>query len=74
MTRIDKKGQAMITSAEKMYDAVMSLGIIPFFSGSVPGFSIQDLTPRAYWFDEGDILGPWDWKRLLLRAGGTVNS
>ena len=59
-----------VTSPERMYDAVRSAGIIPFFENIIPGYSIEELTPREYWFDgEEDTLGPWDWKIYCVESG-----
>ena len=58
-----------ITSPEAMCDAIRSAGIIPFFRGPVPGFSIEELTPPEHWFASSDELGPWDWKIAAVQSG-----
>lgn len=59
-----------VTSPERMYDAIRQAGIIPFFENLIPGYSIEELTPREYWFDgEEDTLGPWDWKIYCVESG-----
>ena len=59
-----------ITGPEAMVDAIRELGIVPFFENPIPGYSIEELTPPAYWFDgEEDTLGPWDWKIEAVRSG-----
>ena len=58
-----------ITSPEAMCDAIRSAGIIPFFRGPVPGFSIEELTPPEHWFYSSDELGPWDWKIAAVQSG-----
>ena len=52
-----------------MCDAIRSAGIIPFFRGPVPGFSIEELTPSEHWFASSDELGPWDWKIAAVQSG-----
>lgn len=52
-----------------MCDAIRSAGIIPFFRGPVPGFSIEELTPPEHWFASSDELGPWDWKIAAVQSG-----
>ena len=62
-----------IVSAETMYRTIMDYGIIPFFKNIIPGYSVEELTPRRYWFDgEEGILGPWDWKIDCVQSGDIV--
>ena len=62
------KAGFQITNAETMLEAVRMMGIIPFFSSSIPGYSIRELTAPGCWFDDEDgVLGPWDWKIDCLR-------
>ena len=64
-------GRALcVNSAEAMVHAVQEAGLIPFFENIIPGYSIEELTPREYWFDgEEDTLGPWDWKIACVQSG-----
>ena len=63
----------MIDSPERMIAAIRRHGIIPFFKGTLPGFSIEDLTAPGCWFTDseefGGTLGPWDWKIDCVREG-----
>ena len=62
-----------IVSAETMYRAITDYGIIPFFENSIPGYSVEELTPQQYWFDgEAGALGPWDWKIDCVQSGDIV--
>ena len=59
-----------ITSPEAMLDAITALGIVPFFINIVPGYSIEEMTPKECWFDDDyDTLGPWDWKIDCIQSG-----
>ena len=58
-----------VTSPDAMCDAIRAAGIIPFFKGPVPGFSIEELTPPEHWFYSSDELGPWDWKIAAVQSG-----
>ncbi len=59
-----------ITSPEAMLDAITALGIVPFFINIVPGYSIEEMTPKECWFDDdSDTLGPWDWKIDCIQSG-----
>ena len=56
-----------------MYKAVKEKGLIPFFENVIPGYSVEELTPREFWFDgEEDGLGPWDWKIECVQSGDIV--
>ena len=56
-----------------MYGAIMEKGLIPFFENHIPGYSVEEMTPKEYWFDgEEDGLGPWDWKIECLQSGDIV--
>ena len=68
---VPKTGNSLtVTSPETMYGTIEELGIVPFFENPIPGFSIEERTPREYWFDgEEDLLGPWDWKIFSVQSG-----
>lgn len=53
-----------------MYETIVELGVVPFFENSIPGYSIEELTPPQFWFDgDGAALGPWDWKIFAVQSG-----
>lgn len=58
-----------IVSPESMVAAIREAGIIPFFKGPVPGFSVEEMTPPEHWFDSSEELGPWDWKIAAVQSG-----
>ena len=59
---------ASVTGPEKMYSSIIEMGIVPFFAGEIPGFSIEEMTPPSCWFTS-DNLGPWDWKIDCIQSG-----
>ena len=62
-----------IVSAETMYKAIMDVGIVPFMSNAIPGYSIEEMTAPEYWFDgDAGVLGPWDWKIDMVQSGDIV--
>ena len=62
-----------IVSAETMYKAIMDVGIVPFMSNHIPGYSIEEMTSPEYWFDgDAGVLGPWDWKIDMVQSGDIV--
>ena len=62
-----------IDCPEKMIEVIRRYGIIPFFKGTVPGWSIEEMTAEGCWFTDseefGGTLGPWDWKIDCVREG-----
>ena len=62
--------RATVVSADTMLRAIKALGIVPFFSNPIRGYSIEELTPPEFWFDgDSDTLGPWDWKVDCVQSG-----
>lgn len=63
-------GEAGVRSPESMYAVIKELGIVPFFENLVRGYSIEEMTPKEFWFDDdGPELGPWDWKIYAVQSG-----
>lgn len=59
---------APVTGPETMHGTIRTLGIVPFFVNAIPGFSIEEMTPKSLWFSDED-LGPWDWKIPVVQQG-----
>ena len=57
-----------VHNAMELEALVQQMGFLPFFSCSIPNFSIEDFTPSRYWFVEG-MDGPWEWRMELARRG-----
>ena len=58
----------VVRDAASMSDLIHDYGMIPFFANPVPGYSIEEHTPRDCWFTS-DNLGPWDWKIDCVQTG-----
>jgi len=60
-----------VTGPEAMVETIMELGIVPFFENVIPGYSIEEMTPRENWFDtqENLLYTPWDWKIACVQSG-----
>ena len=63
-----------VVSPETMLGAIEALGIVPFFENPIPGYSIEEMTPKENWFDGQDnlCLTPWDWKIFIVQRGETA--
>lgn len=46
-------------------------GLLPFFCCTVPGFSVEELTPPEFWFPDGTD-GPWEWRMEVARRGNVA--
>ena len=60
-----------LTGPEKIREAVLRLGFLPFFKNEIPGFSIAEHTPPRLWFSDTED-GPGEWKGPLARTGDCV--
>ena len=70
LKQTDPDATLRVDSPEAMIAAIRACGIVPFFENAIPGYSIEEMTPREYWFDgEEETLGPWDWKIAAVQTG-----
>ena len=58
-----------IRSAADIVALTNEWGFLPFFENGIPGFSVEELTPKELWF-ASDVDGPWEWKGPVIRASG----
>jgi len=55
-----------VRTKQDLIDAVETFGIVPYFSNSIPGFSLEEhCDPSALWSDTQDC--SWDWKGPVIR-------
>lgn len=57
-----------LRSARDLDEAVRALGVLPFFRGNIPGFSVQAMADPRLWFAD-DADGPWEWKGPVIGMG-----
>lgn len=55
-----------ITSYNDLKQAVQELGFLPFFTCSVPGFSIEEHVAEDLWYSASEGWQVWDWKGPLI--------
>ena len=57
-----------IKTRDDLEAVINDLGFLPFFTNSIPGFSIEEHTDPNIWFT--DIPGPWEWKGPVITDTG----
>lgn len=58
-----------VRTKQDLIDAVQTFGIVPYFSTSIPGFSLEEhCHPAALWSDGGE--DSWSWKGPVIQATG----
>ena len=55
-----------VRSRQDLVDAIETFGIIPYFTTSVPGFSLEEhCSPSVLWYDDDN--NTWEWKGPVIR-------
>ena len=49
-------------------EAILEIGMLPFFECSIPGMSVAEHTPSELWFND-EQEGPWEWKGPIIQLG-----
>lgn len=63
----------MIASKDQLEQAALSLGMLPFFSNPVPGFSVEEMAaPGMLFGDTRDDYGCWEWKGPVIQEQTTA--
>lgn len=58
-----------VRTKQDLIDAVREYGIIPYFSTSIPGFSLEEHCPPAVLFNDSEE-NTWEWKGPVIRETG----
>lgn len=58
-----------IHSADELVSYINEIGFLPLFGNEMPGFSVEERTPAAWWFTDNDKLDPWKWREQIARSG-----
>lgn len=58
----------IITNSTELEKLVEEIGFLPMFRSSIEGFSLEDCTPKKYWFVKG-VEGPWEWREQIAEKG-----
>lgn len=61
----------MIDSLNKLEQAAVDWGLLPFFANSIKGFSVQEMTVPGYLFSD-DNEDCWNWKGPVIERRNTA--
>lgn len=56
-----------VRTKQDLIEAVEEYGIVPYFSNSIPGFSLEEHCPPSILFSD-DEQNTWEWKGPVIRA------
>ena len=61
-----------IRTKNDLIQAINEYGFVPFFTNSIPGFSIEEhIAPECWYNSLGDSMWPaWDWKGPVIKETG----
>lgn len=63
----------MIASKEQLEQAALDMGLLPFFTNAIEGFSVQEMAaPGMLFADDADGYGCWEWKGPVIREQTTA--
>ncbi|MDP4091374.1 MAG: hypothetical protein Q8930_19180 [Bacillota bacterium] len=57
-----------IHNESELQQLIEEIGFLPMFRSNIAGFSVEECTPRQYWFVDG-VEGPWEWREKIASAG-----
>ena len=60
-----------ISTQQDLIRLVNKVGFLPFFSGPIPGFSVDDAVPMEIW-NTNQGLGPWMWRDEIAHEGNCI--
>ena len=60
-----------VRSKQDLLDAIETFGFLPFFAGSIPGFSLEEhVAPELWYSHTSDSWPVWEWKGPVIRESG----
>lgn len=64
-------GQFIIRSKADLIEAINEYGFMPFFTNSIPGFSVEEhIDPACWWHPDTDAWSAWEWKGPVIHETG----
>lgn len=69
MEGLDKTEPSRLKNHRELAQLVNSLGFLPLFKNSVPGFSVEERTDKNAWFTGNKEEDPWEWRGIIAGEG-----
>lgn len=57
--------EAPLKKVEDLIAYVKKVGFLPFFSNSIPGYSVEELSYRYGWWGDNPQIDPWAWREVV---------
>lgn len=67
MKGCDPDSPDRVRTVDEAADLIHQIGFLPLFSNSVEGFSLEEHTTVAGWWDGFPENDPWEWRQILSR-------
>lgn len=58
-----------VTTVNELTALIEEIGFLPFFTNSVSGFSVEDVTQGRDWFTGDPKRDPWSWRQIIAGDG-----
>ena len=58
----------MVENVSALEGLIHEMGLLPFFTCAIAGFSLKAHTPPDRWFVK-DVEGPWEWREAIAEKG-----
>jgi len=53
----------------EVIDRIKEVGFLPFFSGEITGFSVEEQVSDLFWWTGDPEQDPWEWRALIAQTG-----
>ncbi|MBR2256681.1 MAG: recombinase family protein [Blautia sp.] len=67
MKGCDPSDPEALHSSTELISLIHTIGFLPLFSNSIPGFSVEERVPSYHWWTGDTTADPWEWRIILSR-------
>ncbi|MBQ7247089.1 MAG: hypothetical protein IJS22_03245 [Lachnospiraceae bacterium] len=65
MKGLDTGDPSAVTTWQELVEKIGQIGFLPFFSGEIEGFSVEEMTCSANWWSGDADSDPWEWREII---------
>lgn len=69
MEGLDRSDEKRIKTVDELKDYINRIGFLPFFKGTVEGFSLEEITASEDWWCGNPAKDPWEWRAIIAGEG-----